>query len=602
MSKRSTKKKSTKNTATKVPSKSVEDSVEALPVENAGSPSSVTETAIEVLETEIEETPAADMASTAEEKPSEHHQVVKSASLVMLGNLSSSLMGMVRQIMVSATGTAISGPFFVALSPAQKFNDLLVNGSVQGALIPTFNDYAAPEKQEELRRLVFTLINLVLLIMAAASIIFFFAAPWVVSHTEARGFTAQEKLLAIHFAQIIFFSLLILGPFAILQASLYARKEFGWPALAPVAYHVGIIIGAAFTSIVGAYFYGEYGLAFGVILGALGEIALLMPGVRKQRFRYMFVLDLKHPAIKHILKLYAPVAFSFFVSAAFAIFDATLASLTPCASFMTKSCGSANLSAMQFATTLVQFPVGLVASALGFAVLPTLAAYMREGDIERFKDTLQLGFRLGLLLMIPAAAGLIVLRLPIASLIFQHGKFTPQDSMLVATALHNYAYQLPFVAIDQLLISAFYARKNTIVPVVVLVISELGYLAVALPFWQTVGMPALPLANTTQIICHALILLVWLRIVIGPMHLSKLAPALGKILLATAIMVAIAWGLQVALANVSLFSLHVLLGRLLTVVVVGTISAAAYFAIVMLLKVEEVSLLKGAVLAKLGKR
>jgi hypothetical protein len=86
------------------------------------------------------------------------------------------------------------------------------------------------------------------------------------------------------------------------------------------------------------------------------------------------------------------------------------------------------------------------------------------------------------------------------------------------------------------------------------------------------------------------------------MHISKLVPALAKILLATAIMVGIAWGLRAAFAQVGLFSLQTLLGRLLTVVIAGTISTAAYFAIVTLLKVEEVVLLKGAVLAKLGKK
>ena len=584
------------------PSESGEGTVEAYPVATAGSPSSA-EPAVEVLETRSE-IPEPGAEVVAEQKPSEKREVVKSASLVMLGNLSSSLMGMIRQIIVSSTGASISGSFLAALSPAQKFNDLLINGSVQGALIPTFNDYSALEKREELRRLVFTLVNLVILIMAASSIIFFFVAPWLVSHVFAPGYTPEQKSLTIRFAQIIFFSLLALGPFAILQASLYARKEFGWPALAPVAYHIGIIIGAAFTGLVGARFYGEYGIAFGVILGALGEIALLIPGIRKQHLRYMFVLDLQHPALRNILKLYAPVAFSFFVSAAFAILDQNLASRTPCAAFMLSmhSCGASNYAAMQFATTLVQFPVGLVASALGFAVLPTLTAYMREGDIERFKDVLQLGFRLGLLLMIPAAAGLIVLRLPIVSLIFQHGKYTAQDAMLGAMALQNYALQLPFVALDQLLINAFYARKNTIIPVAVLVISELGYLAVALPLWQTLGMPALPLANTAQIVCHALILLIWLRFAIGSMHMRRLIPALLKILLATAFMVGIALGLQAAFTHIGLFSLHSLIGRFLTVVIAGGISATAYFGIVILLKVEEVMLLKGAILAKLGKK
>ena len=79
--------------------------------------------------------------------------------------------------------------------------------------------------------------------------------------------------------------------------------------------------------------------------------------------------------------------------------------------------------------------------------------------------------------MIPAAAGLIVLQLPIVMLLFQHGKSTFYNSQLIAIALQNYSYQLPFIAIDQLLLSAFYARKNTLTPVLVGFISFGGYLA-----------------------------------------------------------------------------------------------------------------------------
>src|SRR2546430_16493124 len=110
-------------------------------------------------------------------KPSGRGEIVKSDTLVMLGNLGSSVMGMLRQSFVASTGSSLSGPFFGALSPAQKFNDFLVNGSVGGALVPTFNDYAAPEKRDELRRLVFTLVNLIILIMAVASLVFLVIAP-----------------------------------------------------------------------------------------------------------------------------------------------------------------------------------------------------------------------------------------------------------------------------------------------------------------------------------------------------------------------------------------------------------------------------------------
>jgi putative peptidoglycan lipid II flippase len=549
--------------------------------------------------------PPIEAEQAEKQRSSDRRELVKSASLVSIGNFGSSVLGMLRQSFIASTGAAVSAPFLAAISPAQKFNDFVVNGSVPGALIPTFNDYAAPEKREELRRLVFTLVNLVFLIMVGSFCIFFLLAPWLVEHVLATKFTPQEQQLTLHFAQIIFLSLLALGPFAVLQAALFARKEFGWPAFATASYHAGIIIGASLTAFIGSRFVGaQYGIAFGVILGAIGEIGLLLPGLHKQRLSYMFVLDLKQPALRRILKLYGPIAFSFFVSNCFAFFDQSLATQTPCMAIMQQraSCGDANFSAMQFATTLIQFPSGLVASALSFAVLPTLTAHIREGETERFKSTLLLGFRLGLLLMIPAAAGLIVLQLPIISLLFKHGNFTPQQSIVTATALQNYAYQLPFIAIDQLLIAAFYARKNTIIPVAVLVVSELAYLAVALPFWQTVGMPALAFANTVQNSSHAIILLVIMRIVIGPMHLHKLVPTIVKLLLAAAIMLAIAWGLQILLAPISLFSLTSFIGRLLTVVIVGFIAGSIYVGTVILLKVEEVTMLRGAVMAKLGKR
>jgi putative peptidoglycan lipid II flippase len=534
----------------------------------------------------------------------ERREIVKSATLVMLGNLGSSLMGMVRQIVVASAGAAISGPFLAALTPAQSFNDFLINGSVSGALIPTFNDYSAPEKREEMRRLVFTIVNLIFIIMFISSVAFFFLAPWLFNTFLASGFTAGSKPLTLQYARIIFFSLIALGPFAVLLSALYSLKEFGWPAFATSSYHVGIILGAIIGALLGTHFYGEYGLAFGVLIGALGEIALLIPGIRNQHFRYMLVLDLKHPALRRILKLYAPVAFSYLVSSAFIFLDQSLATNTPCAAFMqsVKSCGEANLSAMRFATTLIQFPVGLVAAALSFAVLPTLTSHAREGNTERFKETLRLGFRLGLLLMIPAAAGLIVLQGPIVQAIFQHRNFSYNEAQLTQLALQNYAFQLPFVALDQLLIAAFYARKNTIIPVAVLMVSVLGYLAVALPFWHTIGMPALAFANTVQNSSHAIILLILLRYSIGPIHVRTMIPTVLKILLATAIMVAVAWGLQVLLGNTTLFSLNHLAGRLLTLVVVGGLSAGSYFTTVLLLKVEEVRLLKGTILAKLGRK
>lgn len=562
--------------------------MEAVPVVTAGTAGATPELSPIPLEESV----------AGETLPGERQHIVKSATLVMLGNLGSSIMGMVRQQVVASFGQGIASPFLSAITPAQTFNDFLINGSINGALVPTFNDYAGPEKREQLRRLVFTIVNLVFLIMLVSAIVFLFIAPWFINNIQVPGYTPQERLLTTQYARIIFFSLLALGPFAVLQAALFARKEFGWPAVATAAYHIGIIIGAIVGALVGDHYLGQYGLAVGVLLGAAGEIVLLLPGLRNQRLRYMFVLDLKQPALRRILNLYKWIALSFLVSAFFIILDQSLATRTPGTG---GDPGAANYLAMRLSTTLIQFPAGLVATALSVAVLPTLTEHARAIDNERFKKTLLLGFRLGLLLMIPAAAGLMVLGLPIVSLLYQHGRFTAYNAQLTSLALVLYAFQLPFVAIDQLLLSAFYARKNTITPVIVGFVCYGSYLAVALPFWQTIGMPALVVANTVQNSLHAVILLVLLRATIGSLRLREIMPAFLKISAATIAMVAVAWGLQVLLGHIRLFSLNHLSGQFLTVLVPGLVAVGVYTGGVLLLRVEEVGMMKRIVMAKLGK-
>ncbi len=529
--------------------------------------------------------------------PSERREIAKSASLVMLGNLGSSVLGMARQIVITAIGSNIGGPFNAALLPARTFNDFLVNGSVSGALIPTFNDYAAPEKRDELRRIVFTIVNLLLIVTFAFAVVYLVISPHFVDFLVS-GFSGDQKRLTLLYSQIVFFSLLALGPFAVLLAALFALKEFGWPAFATGAYHVGIIGGAGIGALLGARYNGHLGLGIGVLFGAAGEIALLLPGIRKKRLYYMFVLDLKHPALRRILKLYGPVAFSFLVTMGLVFLDQHLASLT----HDSGSTGAQNTLALNSATTLIQFPVGLVAAALSFAVLPTLSEHARNGDTGRFKQTLLLGFRVGLLLMIPAAVGLIALREPIVFLLFRHHNFTPEEAARTALALQNYAYQLPFVAMDQLLIAAFYARKNTLTPVTVGVVCIAGYLAVALPFYSTIGMPALAFANSVQNSLHAIILLVLLRMAIGTIRVRETMPTILKILLAATGMLVVAWGLQALLGHAALFSLNTILGQLLTIIVVGGIAGMVYIGGVLLLRVEEVALVRNAVIAKLGIR
>jgi putative peptidoglycan lipid II flippase len=135
--------------------------------------------------------------------------------------------------------------------------------------------------------------------------------------------------------------------------------------------------------------------------------------------------------------------------------------------------------------------------------------------------------------------------------------------------------------------------------VIIYIVSILFYLSVALPFYSNVGMVALVLANTVQNSAHAIILLILLRLAIGPLHIRNNLLAFLKIGLAAALMGFATWGVLLVLDQIALFSVDHFIGQILTVLVAGGVAVVVYFGAIFLFKVEEVHLIKTVILTKL---
>ena len=127
---------------------------------------------------------------------------------------------------------------------------------------------------------------------------------------------------------------------------------------------------------------------------------------------------------------------------------------------------------------------------------------VRDGD-RPFKDTLGLGLRLAITLMIPAAVGLFVLGTPIVRLLFEHGAFTPGDTIITTLALRLYLLGLPFAAVDLLLVYAFYARQDTLTPALIGIVSLVVYMVVAVTLLPTYGLFALMIADSIKHLTHS---------------------------------------------------------------------------------------------------
>src|SRR5690606_7902800 len=137
----------------------------------------------------------------------------------------------------------------------------------------------------------------------------------------------------------------------------------------------------------------------------------------------------RHPALRRIVLLYMPVMFSLIIDTlVIRLVSYNLASQT----------GDSGINYMELATTLIQFPQGLIATAISIAILPTLsrqAVLVTDEGRTAFRDTLGLGLRLAITMILPATIGLFVLARPIILLLFQHGAFTTTDTAMTVMAL-----------------------------------------------------------------------------------------------------------------------------------------------------------------------
>jgi len=335
-------------------------------------------------------------------------------------------------------------------------------------------------------------------------------------------------------------------------------------------------------------------LSLGIVVAATVQLLVQLPGLRGAHLSFQFDTlrtAWRHPVVRRILQLYAPVVLSIVVQNVGIIIDRNLASRTV----------EEAITWMQKATFLIQLPLGLVSMAVSLAVLPTLSQIDARVELDRFKRTFALGLRLVLVIILPAAAGLVALGLPLIRVIMERGAFTPADTHQTWLALCYYLPGLPFAAIDLPLVFAFYAQKDTVTPVVVGIVAVLIYLVVgpALAFLLGWGYLGLVAANSVQLTSHAVIMLWAFGRRFEGLRAYGVASTAAKSVLASLMAGALAYGGYAAMAQV--IPGRGMVTDLSGLLVGAGLAVAAYAAAAHLLRIEELGLVLGIVRRRLAR-
>ena len=512
----------------------------------------------------------------------EHDGIVQAAGIIALGNISSRVLGLVREqiIAYSFGASGLVSAYGIASKVPKMIYELLVGGMLSAALVPVFSQVTEQKGRPALWALFSRVASLLAVVLAALVLLLEVLAPQV-AWLLGGGFEPELQAALARMIRIIAPAVLFFGLSGVVTGLLYTLKRFTYPAFGATAFNLGIIVAVPLLS-------GKldaYSLSIGVLLGSILQLLIQTPDLRGMQFR--FRLDLRDPALRRILILYLPIALGLIVSNVQVAIDQRLASST----------GESSIAWMDRATTLIQLPHGMVAVAISLAVLPTLSRLSASGDQEGFRRTLGLGLRLVLVLIVPATFGLLVLAAPVIALLFQHGKFTAFDTFWTAWALRFYLAGLIFAAIDWPLNYAFYAQQDTLTPALVGILSVGVYLAVALTLIQPLGMLGLVLADSTKHFSHAVTMLILTRRRIGRLSDLRLGQTAGKALIASAVMAASIAVTSTALARI--WNAGGLVGALIAVVIPAAVGVLVYLGLVSLLRMEEVRQLRAQVQARL---
>ncbi|MBL8055405.1 MAG: murein biosynthesis integral membrane protein MurJ [Anaerolineales bacterium] len=498
--------------------------------------------------------------------------LARNASILSLGNIASRVLGFLRDAVMSRLFGSEADALALALAIPIQIYDLVTGGLVNSALVPAFSEYTPEARRAELWRLASTVLTLAAAVISALTALLVLLAPQVIAVFGLIGGQAAPDVLAtaagllrITLPAVVFLSLS-----GILTGLLYALRRFTLPAFTGAVFNASMVA----VSLLLAGRLGVAAMALGLLIGAALQVLLQLPALPDGLRALRPQLALEHPGLRRIFRLYVPIIISLVITQVSIYLGLGLAF------------GFAGgLSWMRYATTLYQFPLGLVAVAVSSAILPTLAGQAAGTLAGDFKTTLVQGLNLVLLLMVPATVGLFVLAEPIVGLVFAGGRFTPEDTLMTAAVLRVFLLGLSFAAVDQLLIFAFYARHDTLTPSSVGVLSVGVYIVTALAARPTLGLFSLMLADSVKQITHALVTGTLLSRRLGGFQGTGLWPALGKILLAAGVM-----GLAVAGADraVSAVSAPGLWQDAARVAGAGLLGVLVYFGLAAWLRVAEV--------------
>jgi putative peptidoglycan lipid II flippase len=383
----------------------------------------------------------------------------------------SRLTGFARDILTASFLGAglVADAFFIAFKFPNLFRRLFAEGAFNAAFVPLLAHELEGEGKEKAQRFAeeaFAALGLVLLILVGLLEIFMPLAM----HLFAPGFAATpEKFdLAVDLTRITFPYLLMISLVSLLSGVLNALSRFAVAAAAPVLLNLSLI--AALLGLTEFLKTPGHALAWGTAAAGVLQLAWVWHACKRAGMPIRLARPSFTPRIRVLLKRILPGVAGAGLYQLNLLVDTILATLLI----------EGSVSFLYYADRVNQLPLGVVGTAIGTALLPTLSRHLRAGDGLAAENAQNRSVEFGLFISLPAAIGIMALSPEIVRVLFERGAFGPEATQATAGALSAFALGLPAFVLVKALTPAFFAREDTATPVKIAAFSMAANVALSL--------------------------------------------------------------------------------------------------------------------------
>jgi putative peptidoglycan lipid II flippase len=421
----------------------------------------------------------------------------------VFGTGASRILGGVRDVVLSnflGAGKQ-SDAFFIAFTVPTVFRRFVADEGLTGALIPAL---AQAEKDGDVnaKTLANTTLSALLLANLGLCVLGVLGAEWLVK-AFAYSFTddPEQFALTVTLTRWLFPFVGMVSVVSFLEGLLNHKQHFFIPKLAPGLVSAGIVASVLWGA--SSFQQPVYALVVGVLGGGLAHVLINLPVVATRWGRVGLSFGFNEPRFRRLVRELLKVVAIGLMAQINILLLRQLAT----------SVGDGAVTHYWNANRLVDLSQGMIAVAIGSALLPNLAEAVAEKDWPNFRQDLARAIALAAFVLIPVAACLTTFGLPLAAMMFRHGEYTWADVQLTGHTLQVMTPFLLSVAGINIVKKVYYALedRNTLFAVGalgVILTGGLGFLL--LPEYGVVGLGmALSLSTVVQFAAYLVVL--WKR-------------------------------------------------------------------------------------------